>query len=143
MPGTFRSDHYSHSVAARGRDAKEFVAGHRLMDGMESGWDLEPWGRTFGDHSPMVRAYKQDGMLLFLGTDYDTSSYAHLAEVMVANRLKIPQSGLRIDRERFGKRYDHEGNVVLGHIGDACCRLMSIRHYTDCMVTWKLSELST
>ena len=53
MPGTFRSDHYSHSVAARGMDAESFVADHQSQEGLRSPWDLEPWGRTFGTHSPM------------------------------------------------------------------------------------------
>ena len=28
MPGTYRSDHYSHSVAARGKGARDFAAGN-------------------------------------------------------------------------------------------------------------------
>ena len=36
MPDTHRSDHYSHAIAARGRDAKAFVADHRRREGYQS-----------------------------------------------------------------------------------------------------------
>src|SRR5205807_1998 len=87
MPGTFRSDHYSHSVAARGKGAAEFVAGHRRQEGPRSPWDRDPWGRTYGTHSPMYRAYEADGQLLMLGVEYDSSTYVHLVETLFWNRL--------------------------------------------------------
>ena len=34
MSGTYRSDHYSHSVVARGKGARELVAGHRSQEGV-------------------------------------------------------------------------------------------------------------
>ena len=33
MPWTYRSDHSSHSVAARGKEAAEFVTGHLICEG--------------------------------------------------------------------------------------------------------------
>ena len=74
MPNTYRSDHYSHSVAARGKGAKTFVADHLSRDGNQSPWDHEPWGKTYGTHSPMYRAYQADGKLLMLGVDYTICS---------------------------------------------------------------------
>ena len=50
MPGTHRSDHYSHAIAARGRDAKAFVSDHRRREGYQSPWDHYPWGKTYGTH---------------------------------------------------------------------------------------------
>lgn len=77
MPGTYRSDHYSHSVAARGKGAKDFVAGHLNREGYKSPWDQEPWGKTYGSHSPMYKAYQSDGKILMLGVDYNSSTYIH------------------------------------------------------------------
>ena len=89
MPGTYRSDHYSHSVAARGKGAQAFVADHLSNEGHKSPWDCEPWGKTYGTHSPMYRAYEADGKLLMLGVDYNSSTYIHLVEVIHWNkRLK-------------------------------------------------------
>ena len=45
MPDTHRSNHYSHAVAARGKDAKAFVSDHRRRDGYASPWDYYPWGK--------------------------------------------------------------------------------------------------
>ncbi|MHC4886067.1 MAG: AAC(3) family N-acetyltransferase, partial [Planctomycetota bacterium] len=66
MEGTIWSDHYSHSVAARGKDAECFVNGHREKAGMVSPWDRAPWGRTFGDHSPMIRAMEHPGAKILM-----------------------------------------------------------------------------
>ena len=82
LPDTHRSDHYSHSVAARGPGAADFVAGHLGQEGLPSSWDRLPWGRTYGTHSPMYRAYRRGGRLLMLGVDYETSTYIHLVEVL-------------------------------------------------------------
>ena len=86
MDGTFRSDHYSHSVASSGKKASDFVADHLSQEGYRSPWDLQPWGRTYGFQSPMYRAYQQDGKLLMLGVDYQSSTYIHLVEVMYWNQ---------------------------------------------------------
>eukprot|EP01047_Picozoa_sp_COSAG01_P067885 COSAG01_NODE_9682_length_2370_cov_14.974020_2_plen_252_part_00 len=66
QPGTFRSDHYSHSVACRGAGAQEYVSHHLERNGCRSAWDQEHtrFGRTFGDGNPMLRAYAGDGKLL-------------------------------------------------------------------------------
>ena len=75
MPGTCRSDHQSHSVAARGEGAKEIVDSHLRREGLRSRWDLAPWGHTFGTYSPMYRAYEAGGKVLMLGVDYTSSTY--------------------------------------------------------------------
>ena len=88
LPDTYRSDHYSHSVAARGRGAADFVADHLRQEGHTSPWDLAPWGRTYGTHSPMFRAYRRGGKILMLGVDYQTSTYIHLVEVLYWHHLR-------------------------------------------------------
>ena len=73
----YRSDHYSHSVAAHGNGAESFVGDHRSQDGFCSPWDLKPWGKTYGTNSPMYRAYRAGAKLLMLGVDYLSSTYIH------------------------------------------------------------------
>ena len=90
MPETLRSDHYSHSVAALGKGAKEFTSGHLSREGYDSVWDLEPWGKMFGTHSPMYKAYQADAKVLMLGVEYDSSTYVHLVETIYRNERPDP-----------------------------------------------------
>jgi aminoglycoside N3'-acetyltransferase len=81
--GFVRSDHYSHSCAAAGPGASAFVADHLQRVGNRSPWDKEAsrWGRTFGEGSPMLKAYRTPGArLLMLGTLYDSATYMHVVE---------------------------------------------------------------
>ena len=137
MTGTFRSDHYSHSVAGRGKNAESFVSQHRSFIGRRSPWDLDPWGRTFGSNSPMHRAYNREGKLLMIGTDYDTCTYIHLVEVIHWNqRLEKDDSAAfnAIHRPVVGDYWDSSGSVVRGSVGDSDCRLFQIRQFIDEMV---------
>ena len=134
MPGTHRSDHYSHSVAARGKGARAFVADHLSTDGMESPWDLAPWGKTYGTHSPMFRAYERGGKVLMLGVDYESSTYVHLVEVTRWARLRrldpnATYPGLK--RPPLGAWWDAIGGPTRGRVGGAECRLFAIRDYVD------------
>ncbi len=138
LPGTFRSDHYSHSVAARGAGASAFVADHRSQHGFVSGWDRRPWGRTYGTHSPMYRAYRRRGKLLMLGVDYDSSTYCHLSETIDVNgrRERDPEAPFRgFDRTKLGAFWDDVGRMRRGHVGAAHCRLFDIADYVDTLVT--------
>ena len=136
MPGTYRSDHYSHAVAARGKGAREFMADHRRQEGYKAPWDLEPWGKSYGTHSPMMKAYQADGKILMLGVDYATSTYMHVVEVRHWNeRLQHnPKAEFAwIGRRRpvLGKYWDSLGRLRRGHVGDADCSLFRIRDFVD------------
>ena len=135
MPGTYRSDHYSHSVAARGKGAKAFVAEHRYREGMKSPWDMEPWGYTYGSRSPMIKAYNAPrGKLLMLGVDYQSSTYCHVVETMYWNRglRRDPNAQyLYFNRESLGAYWDSLEYLERGFIGRAECRLFSIRDFVD------------
>ena len=134
MPGVCRSEHYSHSVAARSAGSEEFVADHMRREGLRSPWDLEPWGKTYGVHSPMYRAYERDGKLLMLGVDYESSTYVHIVEVMCWNRLLAADSKSEyvwLDRHAMGAFWDGLGRLSRGKVGGAECRLFSIRDYID------------
>lgn len=137
LPGTVRSDHYSHSVAAHGRDAAAIVDGHRRAEGFPSPWDRPPWGRTYGTHSPMIRARDRGGRLLMLGVDYRSSTYVHVVEAMWwAERRRsdpaAPYAGL--DRPRLGALWDRTGRLRRGRVGSAECRLFGIRDYVDTLL---------
>lgn len=134
MPGTYRSDHYSHSVAARGKTARTFVGEHRSREGFRSPWDLEPWGRTYGTHSPLMKAYRAGGKILLLGVDYHSSTYIHLIEVFYWNRRLAADSQASyrwINRDKLGQRWDEIGRLQRGRVGDADCRLFLIRDFVD------------
>jgi aminoglycoside 3-N-acetyltransferase len=137
MPGTYRSDHYSHSVAARGKGAKAFVADHLRCDGYQSPWDYPPWGKTYGTHSPMFRAYKANAKLLMLGVDYQTSTYIHLVEVIHWNKRLADNAGanfIGLNRPKLGAFWDTLGNLKRGKVGDSDCRLSNIRTYVDTLL---------
>jgi len=134
MAGSYRSDHYSHSVAARGPGAKAFVAGHRELVGFDSPWDQAPWGKTFGAHSPMLRAYDGGGSILMLGVDYHSSTYMHLVEVMAWNNARRTNPDAEycwINREKLGAWWDEHGIVRRGFVARADCRLIPIRVFVD------------
>ena len=137
MPGTYRSDHYSHAVAARGRDAEAFVADHLRQEGCQSPWDLHPWGKTYGTHSPMFRAYKTDGKLLMIGVDYETSTYIHLVEVIHWNKRLADDSQasfIGLNRPALGAFWDALGQLRQGKVGDSNCRLFHIKTYVDTLL---------
>jgi aminoglycoside 3-N-acetyltransferase len=138
MPGTFRSDHFSHSVAARGRNADEFVTGHRSKDGLRSPWDLAPWGQTYGTHSPMMKAYERPrGKILMLGVDYHSSTYCHLVEVLYWNhRLERDAKAeyYWLDRPKIGAHWDEIGHLSRGRVGSAESRLFRIRDFVDALL---------
>ena len=144
MDGTFRSDHYSHSVASSGKKASDFVADHLSQEGYRSPWDLQPWGRTYGFQSPMYRAYQQDGKLLMLGVDYQSSTYIHLVEVMYWNQglaANPDASYVALDRPSLGQFWDASGKLTRGQVGNADCRFFSIRNYVDFLLEEVKSNL--
>ena len=143
MPNTWRSNHYSHAVAARGFGARQFVADHLAQEGYRSPWDLKPWGRTYGTHSPMFRAYENNGKLLMLGVDYQTSTYIHLVEVIIWNRRLAMEPNILykgLDRPLLGAYWAGIGRVQQGLVGNASCRLFDIRDYVDTLVEYISSK---
>lgn len=146
MPGTCRSDHYSHAVAARGNGAQAFVADHLVSEGLESPWDLAPWGRTYGTHSPMYRAYERGGKVLMLGVDYSSSTYIHLVEVMYWEQVRrrdpeAPYPGL--ERPPLGAWWDANGRLARGKAGEAACRLFLIHEYVDGLLDYVREKSSS
>jgi aminoglycoside N3'-acetyltransferase len=135
MPGTVRSDHYSHSVAARGKEAAAFVGDHLSLEGFESPWDLAPWGRSYGTQSPLMKAYRCPvGKVLMLGTNYKSSTYCHVVETMFLawrKSLKDDAAFNYINREEVFVFWDSLNRQHRGKIADADCRLFGIREFVD------------
>jgi aminoglycoside 3-N-acetyltransferase len=136
MPGTLRSDHYSHSVAARGPKADFYTTGHRDQTGLESPWDIPGFGKTYGDNSPLLKLYDHNAQLLMLGVDYHSATFMHVAETIDFNRRKNlganPNSAyFFIDRLHMGQWVDRHCDVATGTVGQACCRLLNIRPFVD------------
>ena len=137
MPDTHRSDHYSHAIAARGKGAKAFVSDHRRREGYESPWDHPPWGKTYGTHSPMFRAYKANAKLLMIGVDYQTSTYVHLVEVIHWNKRLAddPRAEyIRLKRPELGAFWEGLSQLRQGKVGDSTCRLFHIKTYVDTLL---------
>jgi len=137
MPGTLRSDHYSHAVAARGNRAEWFVADHLSDEGWRSPWDLKPWGKCFGSDSPMIRAYDAGGKVLMIGVDYNSSTYMHVIEVRYWNEnlARDPKAEyFWINRPALGEYWDSLGRLNRGKVGGADCRLFGIRDFVDSLV---------
>ena len=134
MDGTYRSNHYSHSVSARGIQAKKYVSRHLEKVGLKSRWDREESGFTFGTYSPMYQAYLNGGKLLMIGVDYESSTYVHLAEVIYRTTCldsedihAHPFSNLA----KVGEFWESVGEFNAGNVGDAVCKLYGIRQYVD------------
>ena len=137
MPGTYRSNHYSHAVAARGKGARAFVSEHLRREGYQSPWDHHPWGKTYGTHSPMFRAYKADAKLLMLGVDYQSSTYIHLVEVIHWNKRLTANSQAEyvgLKRPALGAFWDALGELKQGLVGYSTCRLFQIKAYVDTLL---------
>lgn len=66
-PGALRSLHPTHSIAARGERAEEFVAGHNKFT-------------TFGIGSPIDRLAQADGYVLLMGVSHLANSCIHVGE---------------------------------------------------------------
>jgi aminoglycoside 3-N-acetyltransferase len=137
MPGTRRSDHPSHAVAARGELAQWITQDHRSQRGPNSPWDISPWGKTYGVDSPLVRALETNAQVLMLGTNYDTLTYLHLVEVLEhAQRAKsnVGAKFWMLERTNCGHWWDANGVLKRGRVGEAECRLFRVRGFVENML---------
>ncbi len=136
-PGVIRSWHPTHSVAAFGQDAADYIAGEEFSE--------TPCPRT----GCWGKLYDRKAKILFLGCSPKKNTYLHGVEEwnQIENRLTdfyrpyqiMTPEGNRIDRPMRGHynpvgdisyNYDkmmapflHHGIAKEGHIGDAKCYL--------------------
>ena len=141
-PGALRSDHPHTSFAALGPQAPAIVRGHRLNS-------------MLGEHSPLARIYDLDGDVLLLGVSHGSNTSLHLAEYRVPNPPTAPLGSavltngggrswvwwddVAVDEGDFvalGSDFDDTGEVFIGQVGSAECRLMRQRAAVDFAVGW-------
>ena len=146
--GTLRSQHPQLSFAARGPRAGELTRDHALTPAL-------------GEESPLARLYALDGWVLFLGTDHNTNTSLHLAEVRarLTNPQRIQQgSPVLVNGERrwvtfedfewdsddfaaLGAEYvPAPGDAFTGRVGLAQTSLLRQRPMVDFAVGWMESH---
>ena len=145
LPDVKRSDHYSHSIAAWGKDSSSFISGHRSNEGPISHWDRNPWGKTYGTRSPFHRAYQRDGKIMMIGgIPWSTCTHIHFIETLYWNFLLESGKDLdfsdssKVNPDKLGGYWDHRfckgylnDFMCVGHIGDAECKVFYIRKFVD------------
>ncbi len=93
-PGVIRSLHPTHSLAAYGRDAAGFTAGHETFD--TPGAVGSPWWKLL----------QRKGKILFIGTGISCNTFLHGCDEW----LKLP--GLLTESTQALEVVDYSGNVI-------------------------------
>lgn len=94
-PGVIRSLHPTHSVAARGADAAEFVSGHEKFD--SPAHPDSPWGKL----------YRRGGKIMFLGTGtIGCNTYLHGVEEW------LPVPGMLTETHQELVVFDYDGRRI-------------------------------
>lgn len=140
-PNTIRSDHPQVSFCANGKNAKKITETH----------DLTP---EFGTNSPLGHLYDLDAKVLFIGTGFANCTSFHMAETLAGNVPK-KRNGTSMnvdgkaqwvwfddydynddDFEKIGKDFETEHQVTEGKVGNAPCKLFSIKEGVDFATAW-------
>jgi neutral ceramidase len=84
QPNVYRSVHPTHSAAAWGSVAEEFVASHRFAAGRQS-----PWGEgAFGYGSPWDLLYKRDAWWVMVDPEWYSSPFTGFLRTVYLERLQ-------------------------------------------------------
>ncbi|MGE4564728.1 MAG: AAC(3) family N-acetyltransferase [Victivallaceae bacterium] len=151
-PGVIRSLHPTHSVAAAGRDAASFVAGHETFD--SPGHRNSPWGRLID----------RKAKILFIGTGIGCNTFLHAVEEQfnpLLGMTEIPEMLYSVDaggktvevpsrrhnnsHSRFYAKlepvFDAAGILKRGKFGDANCHLLEAKATAELVTKLLQKEL--
>jgi aminoglycoside N3'-acetyltransferase len=109
MPGTERSLHPTHSVAARGARARAVTDGH------------ERCATPFDESSPFQHMLDGGGEVLTIGT-FPALTFRHLADHLIRDRIGVPIYSGRPVAVRLRDGAGRERQMVTeGHNPEVCC----------------------
>jgi aminoglycoside 3-N-acetyltransferase len=142
VPGVVRSSHPRHSFAALGPEALSIVAEHDLAD-------------SFGEQTPLGRAYALDAQVLLLGVGHANNTSLHLAEAKATLTKRRYRDGSPVmvdgrrewvayegddtddaDFETLGAAFARTGAQAEGPAGNGTARVMAQRAVVDFAVEW-------
>jgi len=141
--GAVRSGHPQSSFAAVGPAAGYLMDDHRT--------DCH-----YGEDSPLAKLYKMDARVLLLGVGYRACTAFHLAEYRYTpsppvrayecvvtgadgQRCWVCYDDVVLDDHEFdviGQSFEKAAGINRGDVGNAECRLMSLRDAVDFAVQW-------
>lgn len=142
LPGVKRSLHPTHSIAALGKDAEKFLAGHECFD--------SPCHRN----SPWGRLYDRNAKIVFIGTGIGCNTFLHgveewlpvpdmltvAAELLVVfdydgNRIEVPSRRHAGDHSQYYHLMENDfrkiGALKDARIGDAKVLILDARKAGD------------
>lgn len=140
-PGTLRSGHPQVSFCANGLNAHKIIETHPLTP-------------QFGMDSPLGKMVALNAKVLLLGVGYESCTSFHMAEALMEDMpiiklgTAIFEQGKRIwkwfedyayDADDFcslGKEFDQSPAVNRGKVGNADCRLFSMKDGVEFAKSW-------
>lgn len=128
--GAYRSDHFSHAVAAIGARAEELTRDHPKVTGRDG-----TWPGAFGVGSPFDRLYHWDAHYLMVGVDFYVCTMLHYCECWLHGDLMLPLDPeapfLGIDRPVMGVAIAERGLIRKAVVGRALIQHLSARELVD------------
>jgi aminoglycoside 3-N-acetyltransferase len=148
LPGAYRSNQATHSVAAKGKYGKYITETHGV-----SGKRYGIFGETpFSADSPWEKMYEMNTKILFLGVGIRKCTFRHYVEYcfMEKNMKRVEKSAkydlVKSKVQSYGRKgvwaqvlsdyvktvLDERGQVKYGKCGDADLILVNAKDFVDC-----------